>query len=352
MHPDKIVEKLPPLSELGFGKYYGPQMILSTWKDDVWSPWSLQPMERLTIHPGAKVLHYAQEVFEGLKAYKQKDGSVALFRPQANIARMSRSAVHMAMPPYPEAEYLACLKALVKATLDLVPEQPGSLYLRPTMIGSSTALGVHPASEYLFYVLASPVGGYFGDVVTDVPASVSIFVTDQHARAVRGGLGAAKTGANYAASLRAVADAKAQGFNNVLFLDAVERSYLEELSGMNVFAVIDGVLRTPPLGDTILAGVTRDSLLKIAAQLRIAAEETPISTKELFSGLSNGRTTEVFACGTASAVTSIRELGWHGEKIRVADGKPGPIATQLYRQLTGIHSGHIAAPESGWLVKI
>jgi branched-chain amino acid aminotransferase len=243
------------------------------------------------------------------------------------------------------------LKALVAKLSHLTPDLPGSLYLRPTMIGNSNSLGVAPASEYVFYVLACPVGGYFGDVSSDKPATVSIWISDKHVRAAKGGLGAAKTGANYAASLRAVAESKKLGFTNVMFLDAHERRYLEELSGMNVFIVEGGVLKTPPLGDTILAGVTRDSVIKIAKSLGITVQETPIAIDELLSGLAKGTVTEAFACGTASVITSIAELGWRGERVRVADGQAGPVATRLYQTLSGIHAGTVKPIDANWLVK-
>ncbi len=344
------IDELLPLSQLGFGKWYGKLMVEAVYKNGEWKPWTISNVHQLELHPGAKTLHYSQEIFEGLKAYRQPSG-IFMFRPTANIQRMSRSAEALAMPPFPEDAFLESLKTLVSKLSHLTPELPGSLYLRPTMIGSSSSLGVAPASEYLFYILACPVGGYFGDVTSDKPATISIWISDQHVRAVRGGLGAAKTGANYAASLRAVAESKKLGFNNVLFLDAIERRYLEELSGMNVFVVEKGVLKTPPLGDTILAGVTRDSLLKIAHHLKMEVRECPIAVDELLKGLSTGDVSEVFACGTASVVTSIGELGWKGERMRVGSGQPGPVATELYRSLCAIQSGSLPALAPDWLVK-
>lgn len=345
------IDELLPLSQLGFGKYYGKYMIEAVHKDGQWSPWQLNDLHRLDLHPGSKTLHYSQEIFEGLKAYKQKDG-IFMFRPDANILRMSRSSECLAMPAYPEDQFMEGLQALVSNLKHLTPELPGSLYLRPTMIGNSSSLGVAPASEYLFYILACPVGGYFGDVSSDKPATISIWISDKHVRAARGGLGAAKTGANYAASLRAVAESKKLGFTNVMFLDAHDRRYLEELSGMNVFVVEKGILKTPPLGDTILAGVTRDSLIKIAKSLKMPVEETPIAIDDLLAGLANGNVTEVFACGTASVVTSIAELGWRGERLRVANGQAGPVATRLYQTLSAMHAGTAAGLEPNWLVKV
>lgn len=344
------IDALLPISELGFGKWYGNLMVESHFTQGAWSENKISPLHELSIHPGAKALHYAQEIFEGLKAYKQENG-IYLFRPQANIQRMTRSAGYLAMPSFPEEQFLQALTSIVSRLTHLVPEIPGSLYLRPTLIGCSSALGVAPASNYLFYVLASPVGGYFGDVSSENPATINVWISDKHVRAVRGGLGAAKTGANYAASLRAVAEAKKLGFNNVMFLDAIERCYIEELSGMNVFIVEKGVLKTPPLGDTILAGVTRDSLIQIARSLKIEVQETLLDINEILKKISTGSVSEMFACGTASVITSIRELGWMGEKIRVGTGEAGPVATKLYQTLSGIHSGKVAPLHKDWLVK-
>jgi len=344
------IEELLPISELGFGKWYGKLMVEAHYTEGEWKAWTLSNLHRLDLHPGAKALHYAQEIFEGLKAYKTPNG-INLFRPNSNITRMTRSAGFLAMPSFPEDQFMESLTTLVSKLSHLVPDSPGSLYLRPAMIGRSSTLGVAPATDYAFYILACPVGGYFGDVTSDTPATVNIWISDLHVRAVRGGLGAAKTGANYAASLRAIAEAKKMGFNNVMFLDAIERRYLEELSGMNVFVVDKGVLKTPPLGDTILAGVTRDSLIKIGRHLGYDVQEVPMTIDELLIGLANGEISEVFACGTASVVTSIRELGWKGERIKVGNGEAGPVATKLYQTLSGIHAGKIEPLEDDWIVK-
>ncbi len=346
-----VVTKLPPLNELGFGRFYCPWMVDCSTKNGEWASWELRELSPLSLHPGAKVFHYAQEIFEGLKAYKLQDGNVALFRPDANIQRMTRSAQIMAMKPFPEAPFMEALKALTDKCRPLVPDQPGALYLRPTMIGTTSTLGVIPSSEYQFFILASPVGGYFGDIQSDKPAMISVEASETAVRAVRGGLGAAKTGANYAASLRAVSESKKRGFTNTLFLDAIDREFLEELSGMNVFVVMNGTLKTPLLGDTILAGVTRDSLLSLARDAGIKTVEEKISIHEVVSGIANGTVTEIFACGTATAVTAISHLGWRGEKLQIANGQAGPIASQLYRALSGMHAG-VGSDRRSWIVKI
>jgi branched-chain amino acid aminotransferase len=274
-----------------------------------------------------------------------------LFRPDANIRRMTQSAAIMAMIDYPENEFMDALKAITVKCKEFVPQQPGALYLRPTMIGTTSTLGVVPSIEYQFFILASPVGGYFGDIQSDKPAMITVEVSETYVRAVRGGLGTAKTGANYAASLRAVSESKKKGFTNVLFLDAIDRKYLEELSGMNVFVVIDGVLRTPTLGDTILPGVTRDSIIHLAKDAGIPFKEEKISIQDIVSGLQSGKTTEIFACGTASAVTGISHIGWRGEKLAINGGNAGPVSTKLYQALTSMHAGRIKDTR-GWLVNV
>ena len=347
-----IVEHLPPLADLGFGKYFAPEMILARYEKNQWHPWKKVSVHDFHLAPTAKVLHYAQEIFEGLKVFRSASGSMALFRPEENIKRMTRSAEILAMPPYPEKEYLESMRVLSRACAHLIPEEPGALYLRPTMIATDSTLGVAPSTEYLFYILASPVGGYFGATKSDVPACVSILATKDYVRACPGGLGAAKTGANYAASLLAVSEAKKKGFQNVLFLDAIQHQNLEELSGMNIFIVDKGVLKTPKLGDTILAGITRDSLLQLAKAEGIAVQETDIGIDALMTGLKSGQITEVFACGTGASVTAVTELGWKGEKHPVGDKHPGPLTTRLYRSLLDIQTQRKPGLKPDWLVQI
>ena len=325
-------------------------MVSATYKNGQWGASKIVSVEDFQLAPTAKVLHYAQEIFEGLKAFKMADGSVAVFRPRDNIARMSRSAEIMSMPAYPEDDFLNSMRELIKKCRHLVPNGPGALYLRPTTIATESTLGVAPASEYAFFILASPVGGYFGDAQSDTPASVSVWVTRDYVRAVRSGVGAAKTGANYAASMSAVQKSKKLGFQNVLFLDAINQENLEELSGMNVFIVENGVLKTPALNDTILDGVTRKSLLRLSRDRNIPTEETQIPLTRLLAGLRSGAVTEMFACGTGASVTAISELGWNNERIAVRDRTAGPITTQLYRALLAIQTGTEKPPEPEWIV--
>lgn len=348
----RVIRELLPTKDLGFGLYFCEMMVLSEYNDGQWSAPEMRSAAEFCLSPAAKVLHYAQEIFEGLKAFRTPDGDIQIFRPDANVRRMTRSAELMAMPPFPEDVFLKQINAIVKKYEHMIPDLPGSLYLRPTMIGTGTSLGVAPSASYAFYILASPVGGYFGDVIADKPAAVGVQVSRKYTRAAPGGIGAAKTGGNYAASLRAISEAKAQGYANVMFLDAREKRYVEELGGMNVFAVINNELFTPTLGDTILAGVTRDSILKIAPTLGIKTYEKPLDIDLLIAGLKDGSVSEVFACGTAASITSIKELGIDDKRIAVGNGAAGPIATKLFLELTQIQCGKRQAPSPEWCVKI
>ena len=348
----KIITELLPVETLGFGQYFAPLKATSKYATHQWSATEYSTDLTLRIGSSAKVLHYAQEIFEGLKAYKQTDGSLILFRPQANIKRMTDSAKIMAMTTFPEDEFLRILKEMSTKLIHLTPVQPGALYLRPTMIGTTDSLGVAPSEEYEFFVIASPVGGYFKEVSADKPVSVKVKVTDKHTRAAEGGTGAAKTGGNYAASLRAIQEAKAEGFSNVLFLDAKDHSYVEELGGMNFFVVEEGILKTPPLRDTILAGITRDSILRLAKSLDIKAKEEAISVYEMVDKIKNGKITEAFACGTAATISNISHLGWHGDMHMLGNGSAGPLGSHLFKTLSDIYYGKASAPEKDWIVKV
>lgn len=346
----KILTELLPVETLGFGQYFAPLRAHSHYAKGAWSTTEYSTDLNFQIGASAKVLHYAQEIFEGLKAYKQHDGKLALFRPQANIKRMSESAHIMAMPAFPEDEYLTILKEVTQRLAHLVPERPGALYLRPATIGTSDSLGVAPSDEYDFFVIASPVGGYFKDVSAEKPVAVKIKITDKYVRAAAGGTGMAKTGGNYAASLRAIQEAKAEGFSNVLFLDAKEHTYVEELGGMNFFVVDEGVLKTPPLGETILAGVTRDSILRLAKALDLKCAEEQISVHDLSEKIKKGNISEAFACGTAATISAIGHLGWNSEVLKLGSGEAGPISTRLFNVLSDIHYGKTQAPEKDWIV--
>jgi branched-chain amino acid aminotransferase len=347
-----IIKEVLPADKLGFGRYFCPKMLVATYQNGKWGELLVKNTENISVDPAAKTLHYAQEIFEGLKAYGTESGGINLFRPEANVARMVHSADVMAMPPFPEKAFLDGMKELVLESRTFIPKAPGSLYLRPTMISTTPHLGVAAGTDYMFYVLASPVGGYFeGSNSLDI-TQISVFVSEKYVRAVKGGIGSAKTGGNYAASLRAIKEAKAQGFTNVLFLDAIERKYLEELGGMNVFAVIEGQLHTPKLGDTILEGVTRDSILQLAKHMGLKVSERNISIQEILEGIQSGKVEELFACGTAAVIAAITEVGWRTERIPVGNKQTGPVTQKLYKELVGIQYGTKASPFADWIVKL
>jgi branched-chain amino acid aminotransferase len=295
------------------------------------------------------VLHYAQEIFEGLKAYRLPDGGIGLFRPDANARRFQDSARRLAMPELPEELFLDSIRALVRADQDWMPTiEGGALYLRPFMFASEVFLGVKPSSEYLYMVIASSVGSYW----KGEPKAISLWVSQTYTRAAPGGTGAAKCGGNYAASLVALAEATRQGCDQVLFLDAVERRWVEELGGMNIFFVFeDGTLRTPPLGGTILPGITRDSLITLARSQGLTVEEAPYSMDEWRADAASGRLREAFACGTAAVVTPIGEARGEGYAITVGTGGPGQITERLRTQLTAIQFGR-APDQHGWTERL
>jgi len=348
-----IIQSLEGLSDLGFGQHFAPFMVRSDFKNSEWSPPEVVPYGSLGLDPAAKVFHYGQEIFEGMKIYRSSKGKHLLFRPDANIRRMKHSSEMLAMPEFPEKLFTQALRDLAAKVKAFVPERPGALYLRPTLLGVSTALGVAPAKEYVFFVLASPVGGYFGAQDLERAACINCQITSEFVRAVRGGLGTAKAGANYAASLRAVELAKKKGFSNVLFLDALERKFLEELSGMNVFLVTkDKKVLTPPLGDTILAGITRDSLLQLAPKLGYVAEERKLTIEDLLEGLKTGAVTEAFACGTGATVSAITEFGWKDKNLAVGDKVAGPVTNHLYQQLCAIQFGEDRTTFPQWSVAL
>ncbi len=332
------------LSEpLGFGSSFADLMVVMRFRDGSWETPTLEPFAPLSISPAAKVLHYGQEIFEGHKAYRRADGEVVLFRHQLNAERFNRSAARMCMETVPVPLQMQMTEQFVDAVRAWVPTDPEStLYLRPTLLGMDSALGVSASKEFLYLLLASPVGAYFPNGF----ASVSVVVEPELVRAALGGVGDAKTGGNYAAGLAAQERAKRAGFDQVMFLDAKEHRYIDELAAMNVLIVRDGALLTPPLG-TILDGITRRSLMELAPMLGLRAEATPLAIEEVIDDARRGRVTEMFACGTAAVVTPIGTLGYDGDRFQIGDGEPGPITTKLYERLTGIQYGRIP-DKLGW----
>lgn len=330
-----------------FGRFPTDHMVTMSFNEARgWHDGELSPRRRFQLDPTTLVFHYAQEIFEGLKAYRQPDGGVALFRPEANARRFANSARRLAMPPLPEDFFVEAVRNLVQIDQEWVPPaEQGSLYLRPFMIASEAVLGVKPSSEYLFCVVASPVGAYFAGG----PQAISLWVSQEFTRAAPGGTGEAKCGGNYAASLAAQAEAARNGCDQVVFLDSVEKRWVEELGGMNIFFVFDDrTLVTPPLGGTILPGITRDSLIHIARDMGLDVREQPYSINDWKADALSGRLSEAFACGTAAVVTPIGKLRGSEFNIEISDGVPGPITSALRANLLAIQTGKVADPRR-WL---
>lgn len=337
------------LANPGFGTAFSDHMVQVTYDEGKgWHSAEVVPYGPIPLDPAAAVLHYAQEIFEGLKAYRLADGGIALFRPEANAARFNASAERLAMPTLPEGLFVSAVEELVKADKDWFPTvEGGSLYLRPFMFASEAFLGVRPSKQYRFLVIASPAGNYFK---SGAPA-VSLWVSD-YSRAAPGGTGAAKCGGNYAASLVPTAEAFARGHDQVLFLDAVERQWIEELGGMNLFFVMaDGSLVTPPLGGTILPGITRESLIKLAREEGLTVREERYSLAQWQADATSGALTETFACGTAAVVTPVGKVTSSTDSFVIGSGGPGQITQKLRARLVAIQRGEAADPH-GWVHRI
>lgn len=344
--PTAAAVRAEVLANPGFGTRFTDHMVSIDWSEDKgWHDAQVLPYGPIPLDPAASVLHYAQEIFEGLKAYRHPDGSMALFRPDANARRFNASAKRLAMPELPEDLFVEAIRQLVRADKDWFPTvEGGSLYLRPFMIATEAFLGVRPAKQYKFLVIASPAGNYFK---SGAPA-VSIWVSD-YTRAAPGGTGAAKCGGNYAASLVPTAEAFAQGHDQVLFLDAAEHKWIEELGGMNLFFVFaDGSLITPPLTGTILPGITRDSLLTLAREEGLNVREERYSLDQWRADAASGQLVEVFACGTAAVVTPVGKVADRNGDFTIGSGGPGQLTGKLKARLTAIQRGE--APDShGWV---
>ena len=351
--PLSDAEREAILANPGFGRHFTDHMVTVKWTEGRgWHDGQLVPYGPLSLDPATNVLHYAQEIFEGLKAYRQPDGSVATFRPEMNAQRFQRSARRLAMPELPVETFIEACDLLVQQDKAWVPAHGGeeSLYLRPFMIATEVGLGVKPANEYLFMVIASPAGAYFPGGVKPV----SIWASDDRVRAVPGGMGDAKTGGNYAASLLAQAEAAAKGCDQVCYLDAVEHKWVEELGGMNLYFVYGAasdskpVIVTPTLTGSILEGVTRDSLLAVAADLGYESEEARISIDQWRDDTANGSLTEVFACGTAAVITPVGTVKSHAGEWQQSGGQPGEVTVKLRDALLDIQRG-VSEDKHGWM---
>ena len=348
--PVPVAERTKRLADPGFGKLFTDHMVMIKYADGKgWHDAKVMARGPILLDPAAAVLHYAQEIFEGLKAYRLADGSMATFRADANAARFRDSARRLAMPELPEALFLQSIRELVRIDKDWFPSvDGGSLYLRPFMFASEVFLGVRPALEYLYMVIASPVGGYFK---SGAPA-VSLWVSQDYTRASRGGTGAAKCGGNYATSLVPTMEAFAKGHDQVVFLDAAENKWLEELGGMNLFMVMDdGSMITPPLTGTILPGITRDSLIRLARAEGLTVREERFSIDQWRDLAQAGKLTESFACGTAAVVTPIGKVTSADWSFTIGAGGPGQITQRLKQRLVDIQRGTAKDPY-GWVQRL
>jgi branched-chain amino acid aminotransferase len=337
------------LKDPGFGRVFTDHMVTIRWTQDRgWHDAQVRAREPISLDPAAAVLHYGQEIFEGLKAYTRGDGSIALFRPEQNARRFQASAARLAMPELPEAVFLQAIDELVKIDAAWIPADEGSLYLRPFMFATEAFLGVRPSYEYLFLVIASSVGSYFKGGAK----AVTVWLSDRYTRAAEGGTGAAKCGGNYAASLLAQAEAIEHGCDQVVFLDAAQHRWVEELGGMNVFFVLDdGSLITPPLSGTILPGITRDSIITLARGEGRTVREERYSIEQWRADAESGKLREAFACGTAAVVAAIGKIKSASGDIVIGDGAGGPITAALKARLLGIQRGDVA-DSLGWVRKI
>lgn len=344
--PAKKRPKPADESKLVFGKVFSDHMFLMDYRaGQGWMDPRIVPYQNLQLDPSAMVLHYGQGIFEGLKAYRWKDGSIHLFRPRKNYARFNRSAEKMCMPQIDEAFHYKLVETIVGIDKDWVPHSKGSsLYLRPTMIASEPHLGVRPASEYIYFFITGPVAAYYAEGFNPV----TIYVTDEFVRSVEGGLGEAKTMANYAASLYAAEYAKKKGFTQVLWLDGVQRRYIEEVGTMNIFFRLKDELITPPLHGTILPGITRESVIEMATHWGIKVSERPITIDEVIETVQSGEMKEIFGTGTAAVISPVGLVSYKEKSYKVQDGSVGEYALKLYDEIVGIQYGEKEDPY-GWV---
>ncbi|MBQ9988324.1 MAG: branched-chain amino acid aminotransferase [Clostridia bacterium] len=337
----------PDESALGFGKYFTDHMFIMDYTEGIgWHDERIVPFGPLAMSPAAMVLHYGQAIFEGLKAYRRPDGKIQLFRPMENLNRFNRSADRLCIPRIDTEMVFNCLTKLLEIEADWVPHSAGtSLYIRPFAVAMDPVLGVHVANTYHFMIILSPVGNYYAEGLKPV----RILVEDEYVRAVRGGMGFAKAAGNYAVSLIADHTAKAHGCAQVLWLDGVERKYIEEVGSMNIFFKINGQLITPALQGSILGGITRKSVLELAGKMGFDAVERQISIDEVLQAHADGTLEEVFGTGTAAVISPVGHLVIGDKEYRIADGEMGPCASAIYDKLTGIQFGKLE-DEMDWTV--
>ena len=343
------LKEKPDSSTLVFGKFMTDHMFIVDYHEGQgWHDARIVPYGPLQMDPAAKVLHYGQEIFEGLKAYRTEDGSIQLFRPMENVRRMNLSCERICLPQIPEELALAGITELVKVEKDWVPyEKDTSLYIRPFVIGIDPALGVHSSHHCQYIVIVCPVGAYYPEGLNPV----KIYIEETDVRAVKGGTGTAKTGGNYAASLRAGNVAEQKGYSQVLWLDGIHRKYIEEVGAMNVMFKINGKIVTPDLNGSILDGITRKSCIQLLKDWGYEVEERRISADELFDAAKSGELEEAWGTGTAAVVSPIGELAKGDEKAILSGGKIGPVTQKLYDTLTGIQWGRVEDPHN-WIMKL
>jgi branched-chain amino acid aminotransferase len=352
-HPRSDEERAAILAKPGFGTHFTDHMVRIDYADGAWGEGAVVPYGPLTFDPASAVFHYGQEIFEGLKAYRQPDGSIAAFRPDANARRFQRSSRRLAMAELPEDLFVSSISALVDVDREWVPADPEeSLYLRPFMIATQVGLGVNsPSDSFTYLLIASPAGAYFSGGIKPV----KVWLSTEYTRAAPGGTGEAKCGGNYAAAFAAQAHATAQGCDQVVWLDAAEHRWVEEMGGMNLYFVYgsgsSARIVTPSLTGTLLPGVTRDSLLTLAGDLGYGADEGKISTDEWREGCASGAITEVFACGTAAVITPVGAVDSAHGGWTIGDGTPGPVSMRLREHLLGIQTGREADPH-GWMHRL
>lgn len=339
----------PDQSRLGFGKYFTDHMFVMHWNRELgWHDAEICPYRNFSLDPAAMVFHYGQEIFEGLKAYRGPDNQILLFRPMDNLNRMNNSALRMCMPRFPADSVLRAMKALVYLDREWVPANEGAtLYLRPTMIATEPAVGLRASEEYIFFIIMSPVGAYYAEGFNPV----RIYVEDTYVRAVPGGVGDAKTGGNYAASLKAQTEAQKKGFAQVLWLDAVERKYVEEVGTSNIFFVIGDELITSPLTGSILPGITRDSVLQLARDMGIKTAERRLSIDDVLAAHDQATLKEAFGTGTAAVISPVGGLCYKDREITINSGRPGELSTKFFTELQAIQRGQ-KEDRHHWLVRV
>lgn len=342
-------EKPSESNPLKFGTIFTDHMFIMNYDTGKgWHDPRVVPYEPLTLDPAAMVFHYGQEMFEGLKAYKTEDGRVLLFRPEKNIERANKTNVRICIPEIPEDDFLQAIKEVVKTDETWIPTKPGtSLYIRPFIIATDPALGVRPSDSYMFIIILSPVGAYYPEGLNPV----KIWIEDEFVRAVKGGIGEAKTGANYVASMKAQVKAHEEGYAQVLWLDGVDRKYIEEVGAMNIFFKINGTIVTPALNGSILPGVTRDSVIKLCKVWGLPVEERKISINEIHEAYKNGILEEAFGSGTAAVISPVGQLRWEDTIMQIKDGGIGEYSQKLYDAITGIQLGKLE-DTMNWTVEV